>query len=530
MSWWGCQAPAEEFSAPDWTPIVAVPLVDTRFDLEDVLRALSENGDSLPIEAGEGGRLIFVYDEDFTGTLAEDWLELPDVEEFAALELDAGIASVLNLLGAGENVLLSDTIVTEMIVDAPPGVLIHEVQLSAGQLQFDIESTLGDGMEGQLTIPNLLDPIGMPWSVAWSDAMMVNGAFSVTEDLAGWSIHPENPNVQDTNLVRAFFDVYVINDPAHTAVPGESLAAEFRMDGLLFERVEGDFGSSDISLEEGTSTLSIFDERFTVAGIGIDQATVALEVTNGFGVEAVLDSVELLIVENGVAIQELVTTADPLTVPPAEGSAQNPSVTTWVLDDENSNITDFFGVESQELELRAWVRSNPSAVTPDNPHFVDDDGYVTARLHAEVPLSMKVEQLDFIDTLDIALDLEDEVAELDSAELRIILHNGFPFGVDLAVTFLDSVDQRVDSLSLAPLPLFTMPALDGEGLPLASEVFVHDIAFDWDRAQLLKSARRVIVEVWTASAEAQEGTYVRLTESQELRMELAAKLYARIGL
>ena len=32
----GCQQLPEEWTAPDWTPIAAVPLVDTRFDLGDV--------------------------------------------------------------------------------------------------------------------------------------------------------------------------------------------------------------------------------------------------------------------------------------------------------------------------------------------------------------------------------------------------------------------------------------------------------------------------------------------------------------
>lgn len=509
---------------------MAVPLVDTRFDLDDVLRVLSENADSLPIEADGNGLLLFTYGEDFTGTLAEDWLELPDVQESAELVLDEEIASVLNLLGDWQSVLLSDSLVTEMIVDAPPGALIYLVDLAQGQLHFDVQSTLGDGMEGQLTIPNLLDPIGMPWSVVWTDAMMVDGTFSVSEDLEGWSIHPENPGVEDTNLVRAFFDVYVINDPAHTAMSGETLAAEFRMEDLLFERVEGDFGSSDISLEEGTSTLSFFDDRFTVSGVGIDRITLSLEVINAFGVEAVLDSIDLVALDNGIVVQELTTTAAALTVPPAEGSSGSPSTTTWVLDEGNSNITDFFGVDSRELELRAWVRANPSPVTPDDPNFVDADGYVMARLQAEVPLSLKVEQLDFVDTVDFSIDLQDEVAELDSAELRIILHNGFPFGVDLAVTFLDSAELAIDSLSLSPLPIFTMPDLDGEGMPLAPAIFVHDFHFDWERSQRLNSARSAVIRAWVASAEAQQDEYVKLTDSQELRLELAAKLFARIAL
>ena len=57
----GCQAPAEEFSVPDWTPVVAVPLVDTRFDLEDVMGVLSDGLDTVPIEANDLGQLACLY-------------------------------------------------------------------------------------------------------------------------------------------------------------------------------------------------------------------------------------------------------------------------------------------------------------------------------------------------------------------------------------------------------------------------------------------------------------------------------------
>ena len=68
----GCEQPAEEFDAPDWTPIVAVPLVDTRFDLEDVLEVLTDSLDTVPVISLESGRLAFVHSEVFSGTLAED--------------------------------------------------------------------------------------------------------------------------------------------------------------------------------------------------------------------------------------------------------------------------------------------------------------------------------------------------------------------------------------------------------------------------------------------------------------------------
>lgn len=524
-----CQEPAEEFDGPDWTPVIAVPLVDTYFDLEDILDGLSANLDTIPIDVMGGGGLVFVYEEDFTGTLAEEWLQLPEVHESASLILDEDLATVINLSVPGQPLLLSDTMVTEMRVENPPGALVSMVDLAQGQLSFVVESTLGDGIEGQLTIPNLLDPIGMPWSVTWTDEMLDDGSLEIGENLAGWRIVPENPNVQDTNLVRAYFDVYVINDPAHTAEPGESLSAEFDMTGLLFQRVEGDFGTAEIYLEEGTTALALFDDRFTVSGAGVADAALFLEITNAFGVEAVLDSVELMAIENDVVVNTLTTTAPALLVPSADGSAALPSVTTWELNGDNSNLASFLTADPQALELSAWIRANPNGVTLADPNFVEADGYVNARLRAEVPLGFRVEQLDFLDTLDFEMDAGDEVAELDSASLRIILHNGFPFGVELSAKFLDESGLALDSLSLQPLPILTAPVLDVNGAVVEPAVFVHDIFMDWDRANLLAGANRVVLRIASSTVGAQEDEFVYLTEDQGLGVELAVKCYARIA-
>ena len=526
----GCEQPAEEFDAPDWTPIVAVPLVDTRFDLEDVLEVLTDSLDTVPVIGLESGRLAFVHSEVFSGTLAEDWLLLPDVVESEELMLDADLAAAINLTAPGTVLTLSDTMASEMRVDTPPEALLSLVLLAEGQLTLTVNSTMGDDVEGQLTIPNLLDPAGSPWSITWTAGMLESGSFVVTEDLSGWSIEPENTNVQDTNIVRALFDVFVINDAGHTAQAGESLMASFVMDGLEFERVEGDFGSSEIFLEEGSTTVALFDDRFTVSGVSIEEVSIALEVTNGFGVEAVLDSVILTAIEDGVETQQLEVTAPSLNIPSADGSVQSPSVTTWFLDETNSNLTSFFSVEPRDLELAAWVTSNPNGFDPANPNFVDADGYVTGEMRVEIPLALRLEQLDFVDTLDASLEFDQEELELDSAELRLILHNGFPFGVDLSVTFLDEFGVALDSLGVAPLPLFTMPVLDGAGEPIEPAVFVYDLPLNWDRADRLRALSKVVVRAWSSTAEAQSGELVYLNESQELRLELAAKLYARVDL
>ena len=75
-----------------------------------------------------------------------------------------------------------------------------------------------------------------------------------------------------------------------------------------------------------------------------------------------------------------------------------------------------------------------------------------------------------------------------------------------------------------------MPALTSEGVPLAPSEFRQDFFFDWERSNRLKLADRMVVQAWCATADANLGAFVRLTEDQDLWMQLGALLYTRIEL
>ena len=110
----------EEWSVPDWTPIAAVPLVDTRFDLGDVLDVVSDSAGTVPIEDLGGGELAFVHDETFQGTLAPDWLLLPQESAGGTLVLGEVEAATLNVaLGP---VAFTDSLSVELEVEQPEGV------------------------------------------------------------------------------------------------------------------------------------------------------------------------------------------------------------------------------------------------------------------------------------------------------------------------------------------------------------------------------------------------------------------------
>lgn len=524
----GCQSVPEDFTVSDWTPIAAVPLVDTYFDLSDVLEVLVDSLDTVPVGAMASGELAFYHEQNFSGSIAEEWMILPSYEATAALVLGADEAAVLNLSPAGDSLSFGDEVSSGFEVAEPEGAVLDRVKLSSGALSFTLTSTMGDDLSGVFAVSGLVDPDEMPFELVWNSGQFTNGALVVVQDLAGWSLFPEQ-GLDGTNTIQGEYTFTMVNNPDHEAVEGESLSYDFVLSDMAFERTEGDFGTSDIDLEEEAVTFALFDDRFTTSGLEIERASLRLEVANGFGVDAVLDSLDFTSSAEGTADVVFETSAEGLFVPSAEGSSSFPTLSVWEIDETNSNVVDFFSAKPRDINLSMRIRCNPEGPVGPNGNFLDADGFVSARLMTEIPLSIRAEQIDFVDTVGVDIEIEEQ-AQLDSAELRLILHNGFPFEVAIRASFLNAEGEIIDSLSTEPLDLFTLPAMEANGVPVEPGVFVYDFFLDWERVDVLRFAERVVMEAWVETADAPAGQFVRITEEQGLRMELGLLVYSKIDL
>ena len=524
----GCQTVPEDFTVSAWTPIAAVPLVDTRFDLSDVLEVLIDSLDTVPVGAMPDGELAYYHEQNFSGSIAEEWLILPSYEAASSFVLGAGEAAALNLLPEGGSVSFQEEVSSGFEITQPQDAVLSRVDLSSGVLTFTLTTTMGDDLSGVVAITGLVDPDEVPYEMVWNSGQLTNGSLVVSQDLAGWSILPEQ-DLEGTNIIQGEYTFTMVNTPDHDAVEGEFLICDFVLSDMAFERAVGDFGTSDINLEEEAVSFALFDDRFTTSGLEIERASLRLEVENGFGVDAVLDSLDFTSSADGTADVVFETTAEGLFVPSAEGSSAFPTLAVWEIDETNSNVVDFFSAKPRDIDLSMRIRCNPDGPVGPNGNFLDADGFVSARLMTEIPLSIRAEQIDFVDTVDVDIEIEEE-AQLDSAELRLILHNGFPFEVAIRASFLNADGEAIDSLSTEPLDLFTLPLMDVNQVPVEPGVFVYDFFLDWERAEDLRSAERVVMEAWVETADAQLGEFVRITEEQGLRMELGLLVYAKIDL
>ena len=224
----GCQAPPEELTLSTWTPIVALPLVDTRFDLGDVLELVGDSLDTTPVQGLPSGELAFVHEESLSGTLAKEWLVLPGMDVAESFVLDENLATALNLTVPGETVTYTDSVVSALEVEQPEGALLTAVELSSGQLTLSIASNLGDDVSGEMMIPSLLDQTGLPYLVSLTSEMLEGGTFNSVENLEGWQVIPDNSG-DVNNEILGIYTLFLQNDPVHLAQSGESLSVSLSL-------------------------------------------------------------------------------------------------------------------------------------------------------------------------------------------------------------------------------------------------------------------------------------------------------------
>ena len=173
--------------------------------------------------------------------------------------------------------------------------------------------------------------------------------------LSGWTLFQVNRRGPDNQWGHLEYTAYVTNDPAHDAQEGESLDVSSDLTGMHGWKAIS--GRPPFSIEQNSVAISLFDDRFTTSDLAIDRASLSWRWTNGFGVPAVLDSLNFQTdSERGHARCGL---GDHDAQPGGGaccGDASGAVLSTWEVDETNSNVVDFF---SRDEVAWNWACSGP---------------------------------------------------------------------------------------------------------------------------------------------------------------------------
>ncbi|NQX92381.1 MAG: hypothetical protein HRT74_09735, partial [Flavobacteriales bacterium] len=146
-----------------------------------------------------------------------------------------------------------------------------------------------------------------------------------------------------------------------------------------------------------------------------------------------------------------------------------------------------------------------------------------------LPLKGYAQDLLFIDTLDIQLDL-DEYDEIDSLEFKLFTANGFPMSAEGQIIFLDENGVALDSLFTQQLPIITSAPIDSQGEVTGKSENTVFATLDNERSQNLEGAEQIAFRVLANTTDSQNETFVRFQDTNNMDVRVGVKIFGNVEL
>jgi len=141
----------------------------------------------------------------------------------------------------------------------------------------------------------------------------------------------------------------------------------------------------------------------------------------------------------------------PLSIAPAVENPFTPSITSFLLNNSNSNIEDLISNLPDQMKYSFDVFINPYGNASNYHDFAYDSSALSADLDVALPLSFFASNLLLADTFDFSMEPTDPGdPAIKNGTFTLIINNGFPIDGQPQIYFCDENYNVIDSLFNSP--------------------------------------------------------------------------------
>ena len=379
------------------------------------------------------------------------------------------------------------------------GAELDLLRVKSGNLVITLQSTIQQQSHFEFDLPSAKDAYGNSISINEDLPAAPQGSSSSlvkSFDLAGYTfdltgIYGNQHNTYYSHLVASIDSTGEVV----TISKGDSVIINYTLQDIVPEYIEGYLGQQIVNI--GPSE-TMFDGLKNIKGgtIGLESADIGFSVKNGVGVLSRINLYELTAVNssNGktVSLQWNQLNA-PLSVPPAAANPFVPSLTTFTLNNGNSNSKSLVEILPDKLKYAMDVFVNPNGNSSGYNDFAYDTSGLDVSLDATIPLSLVANDLVLQDTVDFALASQEEGdPTIREGTFTIIAYNGFPFNATPQLYFYDESMNFLDSLFTSS-SLIAAGKLNDQCLVSEKTKSVLVIPVDEAKMNHLRNAKKVVI-------------------------------------
>ncbi|MFP4288377.1 MAG: hypothetical protein ACLFQS_03900 [Bacteroidales bacterium] len=385
------------------------------------------------------------------------------------------------------------------------------VEVESQQLQED-----GYDLEVSFAIPDSYDENGDP----------LQNTFLLTEqltevDLSGYTIVFQNEGGAN------FFDVQYLLTLTGNGTPSQAeYTVNFlqKVQNIEFDVIYGYIGTFEFELGNGDLEINLFED-VQFGGVYFKNPMIDMFVTNFFGLEIDMDVVADFLINDGAETLELEIYEpglDPwrLQSPAFLGDSV---VNTEQFNRSNTNVFDAIASLPEEFSYLITCMANPDQ-NPDKENFVSHDSKLNFELEFNMPMDMRVEEIDLQSTFDFSFGEDLASENLDSVKLKVLIENDFPLQGLMEIYFLDESGDTLAALFDQPelQPLFESAPAEDQFSTTTTEIKLTS-----DKIEKLFQAKSFGIHSKLSTRDSTDpDSYVKFYDDHQIRVKIGAIISA----
>jgi hypothetical protein len=509
----GCKKDFEfdRIKPPQWTPDIAIPLVDDEITFEQALK-VSGSTQNYYIDDNGDISILYYFNNNAFQMSVNDLLAVPSLP-FA---FDHQVTSQEQQLISMQDVTLPPVSYTFDLAQDYPDVRVDRLLVKKGSIIVHINNTFSNNGQLVVNIPNATKN-----GIAFSHRIgpLVAGNSTDTIDLA---------NVQfDLTSTQNRLGIQVEGQFRKSSRPvaNDRIHADFTIGVQGIEKFEGYLGHRVFTPGEASVMVTAFHNAYALGNVYFIDPRASITMVNSFGIPMKITVTELkgtnLITGQYQDITDRLGSSATFMVPSPAMNSTEPASS--VIDYTNANTVNgmelLFSVKPDNVYYRITTEINPAGRATN---FFTDTSSIYANLQVKLPLYGHFDNLTVQDTFDFSIG---QNTNIESMIFHTAFVNGFPLSARMQLYFTDQGYHKIDSLTGGNSILIREAPVDpATHLPFPDAYERKDTSFFFDRSRVcgLANAHYILVKAVLNSNDGGK-TNVKIKATQKLKVHFSAE-------
>jgi hypothetical protein len=465
---WSCDGYLDQFNMDrlsteaEISPSIAAPVAYGSFSIQDILEVMNDSAGLISVT--DDGLIYVYYSDTALSMYAEELMEIPPhISSETYIQSDVDIPAWGVLLPGEHYTFHKDEVLSFKI---EPEDRIDSILIKSGSLNLHAFSEFHHAGELNITSSGIVDEAGDTLDLTFPISEE-DGTFEEFSeyDLSGYKMLMDIVNDEAVAIIN--FNLKLIKSAAGISADEEA-GIILTFEDLKFSSVFGHIAPREITDMNESIEIDFFNSLDEVPEIYFADPQFNITVHNSFGIPISLeiDTFSARSFMDGTYTDLIFRndTMNPYLVraPTVDQLGQVVSTTRY-FNKETTNIDELLSGLPDKIDLSFSASSgNPPGSTEQN--FLLDTSKIVLEAEVILPIWFSTSGYTLRDTLDIAVD--SLLANLDFVEslgFRLTTTNQWPMELSAQIYFLNSLDEKIDSLFEEQTVIIDAAPVDAEG-------------------------------------------------------------------